>query len=114
MEQNKPTANRSVLPRVVSPARGRASSPRASGDQGMEPTPRCFLKASGWAGTIKIQVNLEGGKHLPFLLAVEKVVVVLHRDERCELVIDGVVYRREAYEKCIFQIRTVIYGLCIA
>lgn len=100
MEQSiQPNTHRSVLPRVVSPARGRVSSPRASGDQGMEPTPKCLLKASGRPEIIKIQINLEGRKHLPFLLAVEKVVVVLHRDERRELVIDGVVCQREALLK---------------
>lgn len=56
-----------------------------------------LAKTSGRAEIIKIQANLEGRKHLPFLLAVEKVVVVLHRDERRELIIDGVVCRREAY-----------------
>jgi hypothetical protein len=96
-------AHRSMLPRAVSPDRGRASSPRASGDQGMDPTPKYLLKASGRAEIIKIQVNLEGRKHLPFLLAVEKVVVVLHRDETRELVIYGVVCRREAHLKMRFS-----------
>lgn len=36
---------------------------------------------------------LEGGEHLALLLAVDERVVVLHRDERREVVLDGVVYK---------------------
>ena len=40
---------------------------------------------------------LEGREHLTLFLAVDEVVVVLHRDERSEIVCDGVVYARRQH-----------------
>ena len=38
--------------------------------------------------------DLQSWDHLPFLLAVQQIVEVLHRDERRELIIDRVVLHR--------------------
>ena len=39
--------------------------------------------------------DLERGEHLALLFAVDERVVVLHGDEGCESVLDGVIYRSE-------------------
>ena len=41
---------------------------------------------------------VEGGEHFALLLAVGEVVVVLHRDERRELVVDSVVCKRDVQQ----------------
>ena len=44
-------------------------------------------------GTLEDHTDLQCGEHLTLLFAVEQAVVVLHRDEGCEVVRDRVVCR---------------------
>lgn len=73
---------------------GRVSRPRASGDQGIEPTPKsCGVSFVSAIGTREqeLRADLQCREHLTLLLAIDEVVMVLHRDERRELVVDCVV-----------------------
>jgi hypothetical protein len=73
--------------------KGRVKMPRARGDQGMAPTPNSYIEALiCLKEPTQRTTSLEGGEHLPFLLAIYEVVVVLHGDERSQLVVDSVVY----------------------
>ncbi len=85
---------RSVLPRVVASRTVRVSSPRARGDQGIEPTPNIWEMTQCEMQSCRERTrgaDLERRKHLALLFAVEQTVVVLHGDEGCEVVRDGVV-----------------------
>ena len=73
---------------------GRQSTPRARGDHGMAPTPNSYSHTPVSSSNGMYEDggdHLQSGEHLTLLLAVHEVVVVLHRDERRELVVDRVV-----------------------
>ena len=61
----------STLLRIVSSDSGRVRRPRPRGDQGMEPTPKCWQVMNQlMVYRIKERANLEGREHFTFLFAV--------------------------------------------
>lgn len=85
----------SVLPRRDSESRGRVRRPRPRGDQGILPTPKSYQeKALVYVKPKYIsKTHLESREHLTLLFAVDQAMVVLHGDERRQLVVDRVVYK---------------------
>ena len=83
----------SVLDRVVfCTAWGRVRRPRARGDQGIAPTPKSYIR---WISILcdfeQREPYLQRREHLSLFLTVDEVVVVLHGNERGQLVIDSIV-----------------------
>lgn len=81
---------------VFSASMGRVTAPRARGLQGIEPTPKCFhimeeIYHYRSAGERIQRDYLESRHHLALFFAVDEIVVVLHRNEGCEVVCDSVV-----------------------
>jgi hypothetical protein len=67
------------------------SNPRASGDQGMHPTPNICIMRSKEEKRIE-RSNLECGEHFSLFFTVDQAVVILHRNKRREAVRDGIVW----------------------
>lgn len=83
---------KSVPVRIVTSVKGLQRIPRATGDQGIEPTLNHYgtmIRAS--VSRAYAETYLEGWEHLAFFFSVDEVVVILHWYERCEFVVDGVV-----------------------
>lgn len=89
--------HQSVSARKLCFSSGRVSRPRARGDQGMLPTPNIYYMTSSsemvTADRRARPTNLECREHFALLLTINEVVVILHRDEGRELVLDRIVYR---------------------
>ena len=91
------SAYQSVSPRLVASYsfHGRHNKPRPSGDHGIADTPKycnitqnaCLNEDGGKEATNYLQCR----NHFSLFLSVDETVMVLHRDERCEIVGDSVV-----------------------
>ena len=69
-------------------------SPRPRGDHGIDPTPKSCTARLGGSNPATITIHLQGREHLALLFSVDEAVLVLHRDERCEGIVDGIVCKR--------------------
>lgn len=103
---------KSVPVRFVTSVKGLQRSPRATGDQGIEPTLNHYgtMIRAGVNGA-HAETYIEGWEHLAFFFTVDEVVVILHWYERCEFVVDGVVCVHEKWDLGATDCR---YVLCIA
>jgi hypothetical protein len=90
----------SLSARMVRSPRGRVKAPRASGDHGIEPTPKSWGKREGLRRGCaegrglpygRMFAYLERGHHLALFLAVDQIVMVLHRDKGRQAIVDGVI-----------------------
>ncbi len=91
----------SLSARMLRSPRGRVKAPRASGDHGIEPTPKSWEKkiriekrlCGGGRGLPygRMFAYLERGHHLALFLAVDQIVMVLHRDKGRQAIVDGVI-----------------------
>lgn len=78
---------------VVTPT-GRARNPRARGDHEIEPTPKCcknfghIEELNHWNGTY-----FQCWEHFSLILTIHKVIVILHRDERGQVVVDRIIWK---------------------
>ena len=87
---------KSVFPRVVLSERGRVRRPRPRGDHGMEPTPNAFMNSSvnrvGKYRTQRGKTCLQGWEHFALFFTIDQAIMILHRDERGQFVLNGIVY----------------------
>ena len=88
----------SLPARFVTSVKGLQRSPRAMGDQGIEPTLNHYgtiIRAG--ANGAHVETYIESWEHLTFFFTIDEVVVILHWYERCEFVVDGVVCVHEKW-----------------
>jgi hypothetical protein len=83
----------SELERAVSAcfSSGRVSAPRARGDQGIAPTPKCCrISVRIHCNYFEINPCLQRRKHLTLFLPINQIVMVLHRYKRSQVIGDGI------------------------
>ena len=84
--------HQSVSPRLVSLCflDGLQSSPRPRDDHGIADTSKCLGQTSASCWSTGKSKHLQYWEHLAFFFPVDQAMVVLHRDERGQVVGDGV------------------------